>query len=97
MEAPRKSSSSSSKKDKMKKSGVRTKFLIESLRNDYYELRQENEKLRDMVKAQLPPHAADAVLAECFDANATKADSSNIDDLAGKMAGADLDTDDDDY
>ena len=96
MEAPRKSSSSS-KKDKMKKSGVRTKFLIESLRNDYYELRQENEKLREMVKAQLPPHAADAILADCFDSNAPKADANNIDDLAGKMAGTDLDDDDEDY
>ncbi len=33
----------------MSKSGVRTKFLIESLRNEYYELRKENEKLRAMV------------------------------------------------
>jgi len=93
MEAPR---SRRGKKDKMKKSGVRTKFLIESLRNDYYELRQENEKLRELVKAQLPPNAANAILAECFDANANKADANNIDALAGKMEGADITDDEDD-
>ena len=44
MEAPKKSKSKGDKK--IKKSGVRTKFLIESLRNDYYALREENDRLR---------------------------------------------------
>jgi len=83
-----------SKKEKMKKSGVRTKFLIESLRNDYYELRQENDKLREMVKKELSADAANSILAECFDANAQKASAGNIDDLAGQMSGADLDDED---
>ena len=92
MEAPRKSRRS--KKDK--KSGVRTKFLIESLRNDYNELRQENERLRELVKAQLPPSAANSILAQCFDANAQqKADPKSIDELAGKMEGADISEDED--
>lgn len=94
MEAPRKSKSS--KSGKMKKSGVRTKFLIESLRNDYYALREENDRLRGLVSANLPPSAAQAVLAECFDPNAPKAKVDNIDDLAGKMAGSGIDDDDDD-
>ena len=80
----------------MKKSGVRTKFLIESLRNDYYALREENEKLRNLVTANLPDYAAQEILSQCYDPNANKADVSNIDDLAGKMAGANVDDDDDD-
>jgi hypothetical protein len=81
---------------KIKKSGVRTKFLIESLRNDYYALREENDRLRGMVATNLSPRDAGAVLAECFDPNAPKANASNIDELAGKMAGNGIDDDDDD-
>lgn len=80
----------------MKKSGVRTKFLIESLRNDYYALREENERLRNMVASNLPSEAAEAVLADCFDPNGPKAKADNIDELAGKMAGAGVDDEDDD-
>ena len=101
MEAASKSKSRSSKdkKDKekkLKKSGVRTKFLIESLRNEYYDLREENDRLRSMVTENLPSDAASAILAECFDPNAPKAKADNIDELAGQMAGADVDEDDDD-
>lgn len=95
MEAPRSKSKSKSNK-KIKKSGVRTKFLIESLRNDYYALREENDRLRSLVEANLPSHAAQEVLAQCFDANAPKASVGNIDDLATKMAGAGLDDEEDD-
>lgn len=99
MEAPRsksskKSNSSSSKK--IKKSGVRTKFLIESLRNDYYALREENDRLRNMVQSNLPEDAAKSVLSECFDPNAPQVKAENIDELAGKMAGSNLDDEDDD-
>ena len=93
MEAPRKSKSKKKSKDKSKKSGVRTKFLIESLRNDYYELRSENDRLRELVKANLDERAANAILAECFDANAPRAKVDNIDELATQMAGADVDDD----
>jgi hypothetical protein len=102
MEAPSSKKSSSSKsrsskdKDKLKKSGVRTKFLIESLRNDYYALREENERLRNMVSSNLPSEAAEAVLSDCFDTNAPKAKVVNIDELAGKMADAGMDDEDDD-
>jgi cell shape-determining protein MreC len=106
MEAPSKSSKSRSSKDrsskdrsskesKIKKSGVRTKFLIESLRNDYYALREENDRLRNMVTSNLSSEAADEILANCFDLNASKAKSDNIDELAGKMSGAGMDDDDD--
>jgi hypothetical protein len=92
MEAPRKSKKKSSSKSK--KSGVRTKFLIESLRNDYYELRSENDRLRELVKANLDERAASAILAECFDAQAPRAKVDDIDGLAAKMAGADVDDED---
>jgi hypothetical protein len=94
MEAPKKSRSKGGSK-KMKKSGVRTKFLIESLRNDYYALREENDRLRTLVKGNLPFDAAATVLSQCFDPNAPKANVGNIDDLASKMAGAGMDDDDD--
>ena len=90
MEAPRKSKKKSKSKNQVK-SGVRTKFLIESLRNDYYELRSENDRLRELVKANLDERAANAILSECFDANAPRAKVDNIDDLASKMADADVD------
>lgn len=99
MEAPSKSKKSSSKKKSSKsasKSGVRTKFLIESLRNEYYDLKSDNERLRDLVKANLPKHAADGILSECYDPNAPKQSITNIDDLASKMAGSGVDDEDDD-
>lgn len=80
----------------MKRSGVRTKFLIESLRNDYYELRSENDKLRALVQAELPEDAANAILSECFDSMNQGGKASDIDALASKMGGADLDDDEDD-
>ena len=95
MEAPR-SKSRSSKKSKMKKSGVRTKFLIESLRNDYFALREENERLRGLVSSNLPYSAANDILSQCYDVNAPKAQLDNVDALAGQMAGSGLDDDDDD-
>ena len=84
----------------MKKSGVRTKFLIESLRNNYYELREENDRLRNMVKENLDESAAKAILDECFDLNAPKEKIGNIDELATQMAGTDIqegDEEDDDF
>ena len=83
------------KKDKIKKSGVRTKFLIESLRNDYYALREENDRLRQMVSENLDEDAAKAILSECFDPNAPRAKVDNIDDLA-MQTGDDVDGDDSD-
>lgn len=64
MEAPRKSKKKSKSKDK--KSGVRTKFLIESLRNDYYELRSENDRLRELVNANLDERAILALYLPAF-------------------------------
>jgi hypothetical protein len=97
MEAPKKSRSSKDRAPKkIKKSGVRTKFLIESLRNDYYALREENDRLRGLVKGNLPFDAAATILSQCFDPNAPKASAANIDDLASQMAGAGMDDDDDD-
>jgi hypothetical protein len=87
---------SSKGKKKISKSGVRTKFLIESLRNDYYALREENERLRSMVSDHLPADTARAILAECYDANAPSARVDNIDDIAAQVAGSSLDDDEDD-
>ena len=102
MEAPSTKKKSSKDKDKKKskttdkKSGIRTKFLIESLRNDYYSLREENERLRNLVTANLASDQAEAVLSSCFDMNAPRAKVDNIDSLAEKMAGSELDDGDDD-
>jgi hypothetical protein len=94
----KKSSSKDKKKSKSqdKKSGIRTKFLIESLRNDYYSLREENERLRNLVTANLATEQAEAVLASCFDMNAPRAKVDNIDSLAEKMAGSELDDNEED-
>ena len=75
-----------SKKDKKKKkSGVRTKFLIESLRQDYYALRDENDRLREIVQTNLPRETAEAILADCFDLTSPSANVASIDELAEKM------------
>lgn len=98
MEAPRKSRSKSGKSgssSSKSKSGVRTKFLIESLRNDYYSLREENERLRKLVVSNLPPTTAQDILSQCYDPNAPKAKVDNIDDLVQQMAGQSVDDDDD--
>jgi hypothetical protein len=84
-----------SKKDKVKKSGVRTKFLIESLRNDYYSLREENGRLRQLVTDNLAEDAAKSVLAECFDLNAPKAKVTNLDDLAAGVEDEEAEAGDD--
>jgi hypothetical protein len=96
MEAPRRSKSKSKSGKKIKKSGVRTKFLIESLRNDYYALREENDRLRSLVEANLSRSAAQDILSQCFDVNAPRAKVGNIDDLASKMVGSSVEDDDDD-
>mmetsp|Transcript_8495 Transcript_8495/g.11893 ORF Transcript_8495/g.11893 Transcript_8495/m.11893 type:complete len:98 (+) Transcript_8495:141-434(+) len=86
-----------SKKDKKKKSksGVRTKFLIESLRQDYYSLRDENDRLREIVQTNLPKEAAEAILADCFDLTSPSAKVSSIDDLANKVPGMNISEEDD--
>ena len=86
-----------SKKDKKKKSksGVRTKFLIESLRQDYYSLRDENDRLREIVQTNLPKEAAEAILADCFDLTSPSARVSSIDDLANKVPGMNISEEDD--
>lgn len=93
MESSKKSKKSKGDK-KSKKSGVRTKFLIESLRNEYYSLRDENDRLRGIVKENLAQEAAEQVLADCFDLNAAKGGTTNIDELASKMGDAGIDDDD---
>jgi len=94
MEEPKKKRSS---RDKKKASGVRTKFMIESLRNEYYALRAENDRLRNVVSTQLPERVSKPLLAECYDpSSAPKAKVDNIDSLAEQMAGAGVDDEDDD-
>ena len=91
-----KKKSRSSKSKKVDKSGVRTKFLIESLRNNYYELREENDRLRGLVKSNLAQDDAAKILDSCFDLNAPREKVDNIDDLASKLAGSGIDEDEDD-
>jgi len=92
-EEPRKKRSSKDKK--IKKSGVRTKFMIESLRNEYYELRAENDRLRNVVQTHLPSNVSNQILSECYDPNAPKPKIDNIDDLAVQMAGTNVDDSED--
>ena len=84
-----------SKDKKIKKSGVRTKFLIESLRQEYYDLRAENDMLRGIVEEHLPKDIAGPLLAECFDPSSASAKVGSMDELATKMGGASVDDDDD--
>lgn len=74
MESPIKSpkigGGDSAKLRKSKKSGVRTKFLIESLRNDYYALREENDRLSHLVTENLTEDASKLILSDCYDPNA---------------------------
>jgi hypothetical protein len=83
------------KSAKKHKSGVRTKFLIESLRRDYYALRDENDRLREIVQTHLPKHAADAILADCFDLTSPAVNVGSIDDLTDKIPGMSMGDDDD--
>lgn len=90
--ANKRASKSSKHKHKIKKSGVRTEFLIESLRHEYYQQREENEWLRQLVVQHLPQHKAQEILASCYDpdsavASQKKLPSSNkeLDELAAKM------------
>ena len=92
---PSDSKKKSSKDKKIKKSGVRTKFLIESLRQEYYDLRSENDMLRGIVEEHLPKDIAGPLLAECFDPTSASAKVSSIDDLANKMGKASTKDDDD--
>jgi hypothetical protein len=75
-----------------KKSGVRTKFLLESLRQDYYALQDENTKLRDIIMARLP-NAANAIIAECCP---PRKKVSTIDELGEMMPHMTIDEGDED-
>mmetsp|Transcript_38334 Transcript_38334/g.92731 ORF Transcript_38334/g.92731 Transcript_38334/m.92731 type:complete len:94 (+) Transcript_38334:125-406(+) len=84
------------KQKKKKKSGVRTKFMIESLRKDYYALRDENDRLREIVQNNLPKDVADGILADCFDLTSPSAKISSVDDIDAKMKGMGIDEGDED-
>ena len=79
MEAPGKCKSRA--KAEKKKAGVRTKFLIESLRNDDFSLREENERLRGLVSANLDEGTARQILSQCYDQNGPKANVGSVDAL----------------
>lgn len=92
-----KKSKKSSSSNKEKKSGVRTKFLLESLRQDYYTLQDENSRLREIILSRLP-NAADAIITECCP---PRKKVSSIDELGSMMPNmtieeGDEDEDDDD-
>eukprot|EP00542_Grammatophora_oceanica_P016562 CAMPEP_0194029576 /NCGR_PEP_ID=MMETSP0009_2-20130614/3263_1 /TAXON_ID=210454 /ORGANISM="Grammatophora oceanica, Strain CCMP 410" /LENGTH=130 /DNA_ID=CAMNT_0038669277 /DNA_START=269 /DNA_END=661 /DNA_ORIENTATION=+ len=70
-----------SSKKKSSESGVRTKFLLESLRQDYYSLQDENAVLREIIESKLP-NVADVIFQECCPPRKTV---SSIDELADMM------------
>jgi hypothetical protein len=88
----KKSKRSSSSKGETKKSGVRTKFLLESLRQDYYSLQDENTKLREIIMARLP-NAANAIIAECCP---PRKKVSSIDELGEMMPNMTIEEGDED-
>ena len=94
---PRRKKKDKRSKKHNKRSRVRTKFLIESLRQDYYNLRDENDRLRGIVKDNLPKVTAESILAECFDLDAPVAKVSSIDDLAEKVPGIHISGDEEEY
>jgi hypothetical protein len=47
------------------------------------------------VTGNLPGPAAESILATCFDVNAPRAQLDNIDELASKVSGSNLEDDDD--
>ena len=85
MEDPSRRRKKEKKDKKRKKSEVRTKFLIESKRKDYFELREENDRLREIIQTNLPKNISDAILADCFDLTAHTSKALSIDDLAGTV------------
>lgn len=87
----KKSKSKKSKSDS-KKSGVRTKFLLESLRQDYYSLQDENNKLREIIMERLPS-AANAIIAECCP---PRKKVSSIDELGQMMPNMTIEEGDED-
>ena len=79
------------KKKKAKESGVRSKFVIESLRKDYFELKEENERLRGLVKGNLPSDVSQEILSMCASADAPKASVASIDDIASQLEASGID------
>ena len=87
----KKGGSSSSSKE-TKKSGVRTKFLLESLRQDYYTLQDENSHLRSIIYERLP-NIADVIIAECCP---PRKKVSSIDELGDMMPNMTIEEGDED-
>jgi hypothetical protein len=54
------------KKKNRKLTGVRSKFILEGIRQELYHLQRENEKLRKIVKTRIhPSDVAEQILLEC--------------------------------
>mmetsp|Transcript_2027 Transcript_2027/g.2847 ORF Transcript_2027/g.2847 Transcript_2027/m.2847 type:complete len:139 (+) Transcript_2027:149-565(+) len=73
----------SSEKKRRHKSGVRTKFMIESLKGEYDELMQENDNLRQLIRDRLP-QLAEIILNECC---APRKDVKDVDQLSELLPG----------
>mmetsp|Transcript_10407 Transcript_10407/g.14697 ORF Transcript_10407/g.14697 Transcript_10407/m.14697 type:complete len:136 (+) Transcript_10407:225-632(+) len=80
------------KKAKGQKSGVRTKFILESLRNQFYELKEENERLRQIVYDRLPDQAGEIIAECCFP---REQEGSTEDRLSTMMSNATIEEGDD--
>jgi hypothetical protein len=87
----KRSSSTTESSKGVKKSGVRTKFVLESLRKDYYELKDENDRLRKMIQERLPKAAA-SIIAECCP---PRKKVSSIDELGNMMGSTAISEDED--
>jgi len=78
-------------------SGVRVKFIVESLRMEMINLQRHNAKLRRIVAMRLP-HASEAIFEKCCSvsaSNAAAARASFVQRMALELANLGVDDDDD--
>ena len=83
---------------KIRHSGVRTKFIVESLRMEMIALQRQNAKLRRIVAMRLPDRS-DVIFEECCSVSASTAVAAResfIKKMAEEMANLDISGDDSD-
>jgi hypothetical protein len=68
------------KKDTKKKSGVRTKFLIESLGQDCHSLRDKNDRLRELAQANAKVSNVDDLNSKMGGSKSDEGDEDGDDD-----------------
>ena len=52
-------------REKKKRSKLRTKYVLESLREEYLELQEKNSKLKQLLRENLPAEKAQSIIEKC--------------------------------